>query len=725
MRAVLLALLLLICSAADEQCGWTYGARRHRPDAVEVFWINMDKSAHRRISMENHLNQLGILHRRVRGLSVDEIYFPPDILSTWNQYEAQIQTKESIPATFTNTVGKVVNYTHFMNGLVGRTKANRLKEVGCTASHLEAMRLAIFANRTASKYALITEDDIHIPFNIDFDALVASAPNDFGILQLFNSNEESMKSTFERYIRSGQKPGNHVMWTEVRRKQAAAFWSTCAYLINRDVMRSVIAKVAHPIRLSHEEKIALTIVAGIEKPCRPKLTACCQNIPGTDSYAFQLASPCFIAPKGFQADSFLYAMTKTYVISVPMITNGQGGNESTFHQDHVEGIHAAAFLRQRTYINSMISGAVPLPVFLSKACQQPLQLAMQLTRRPSCEMVPYFSMPLPWSLPVHSVHTLWRNREIPYKNISATLPLSVVPWARREEMFLPSDILSTWETKQCLLASAEMPALDVAQVISLWSEGFRYSVSGLCGRRKANSLEDLSRSLSHLRALYDASHPSSRASVVGTPRYALITEGIDLLSPFQVNFTALIASAPDDFAVLRLFQSDVGAIDKYWNSYLHNNSILWPRNADRNYDEMGPKLYIVDTVKIANRINAMVHRMAFNKTASLYDFKVIGGIKSPCLPQGCCTNGSFVSAGACIVGNAGYQAERLLWRLGPTYTLTVPLFTAQMNDNHLKSPQMVKLFGNHRKIMNLMINGRAPMPAFVQSLCKDPVADIE
>ena len=60
---------------------------------------------------------------------------------------------------------------------------------------------------------------------------VASAPKGFGILQLFNSNEESMESSWMRFIRSG---GRHL-WTEIYQKQPGAFWSTCAYLIDREV----------------------------------------------------------------------------------------------------------------------------------------------------------------------------------------------------------------------------------------------------------------------------------------------------------------------------------------------------------------------------------------------------------------------------------------------------------------------------------------------------------
>ena len=62
-------------------------------------------------------------------------------------------------------------------------------------------------------------------------------------------------------------------------------------------------------------------------------------------------------------------MAKTYMLNIPLIANGLGGNVSTFHQDHVESIHRAAFKRQRKYINKMIKGEVPLPSFAKPACK--------------------------------------------------------------------------------------------------------------------------------------------------------------------------------------------------------------------------------------------------------------------------------------------------------------------------------------------------------------------
>ncbi len=166
-------ILLLYCcwTAAEDSCSWS--ARGNPDDRPEIFWINMDKSMARRQSMEAHLNNVGLPHRRVKGLSFDEIYLPTDVVTGWETVHAKVHTSEKIPSNSNRAfVSLHGNVSHIVVGLVGRAKTNRIKEVGCTSSHLEAIRQAIYHNRTNSKYAIIIEDDIFIPFNIDFNNLV-------------------------------------------------------------------------------------------------------------------------------------------------------------------------------------------------------------------------------------------------------------------------------------------------------------------------------------------------------------------------------------------------------------------------------------------------------------------------------------------------------------------------------------------------------------------------
>ena len=101
-----------------------------------------------------------------------------------------------------------------------------MNELACTVSHLLAIRKAVDANHPRynsmmslcicirrlslllyflylrfSGYAVIAEDDIIFPFDLDFEAMVASAPSDWGILQIFNSNPWSMKNSWQRFLR--------------------------------------------------------------------------------------------------------------------------------------------------------------------------------------------------------------------------------------------------------------------------------------------------------------------------------------------------------------------------------------------------------------------------------------------------------------------------------------------------------------------------------------------
>ena len=137
----------------------------------------MDKSIDRRIAMERHLNDVvgPSKHFRIRGTSLSEIYIPADIQKTWTAGNAKYETSEIIPPRNEVTKSsKFWPYKVILSSLLGRRKGNTLKELGCTISHLFAMRQAINEANNPSKYALIIEDDVQFLFNVDWDALVAT-----------------------------------------------------------------------------------------------------------------------------------------------------------------------------------------------------------------------------------------------------------------------------------------------------------------------------------------------------------------------------------------------------------------------------------------------------------------------------------------------------------------------------------------------------------------------
>lgn len=338
----------------DDHCHWI-----KYDNAPEIYYINMDRSVDRKNNMESHLSNVGLKHFRVRGVVYDEIYIPDDLEKYWRTAWCKKDTDFVAPSKFEVVKDKthqLFNYTSIMTGLCGRGKGkNQIKELGCTTSHLMAMKQAIYSITAKSRYALIVEDDVRFPFSIDFDALVATAPPGFGILQLFNSNKDTLADSFQKYARDKAE-----LWHE---SSNLKFWSTCGYLIDREVMKPIIDAVNY----FENGWQYFKVIAGIQGPCAPP--DCC-----TDG-KFNQRAPCALASAGFQADSYLYSLTKTYMISTPLIANGRGGDASTFHQDHVELLHKAAFKKQRQVINEMLTGLVPPPPFAKPACKLQLNVS--------------------------------------------------------------------------------------------------------------------------------------------------------------------------------------------------------------------------------------------------------------------------------------------------------------------------------------------------------------
>jgi GR25 family glycosyltransferase involved in LPS biosynthesis len=392
--ALVVCLLLHVSSSLDNGCKWNKQAN----EAVvqpEVYYINMDKSADRKLNMEKHLSDVGLVHHRVRGVvGHSEIYIPDDIEKSWRTAWCKLQTTWQPPprklgadpsvvpppprprtkggppvgvgpgagadagaataGTASASVDEFGQYSSFTTSLCGRgKKKNTPKELGCTTSHLVAMRQAVYST-SKSRYAIIVEDDVQFPFDVDWDAVARSAPPGAYIMQLFNSNEYTMAETWGFYVKNKQN-----LWTERSAKRFSDFWSTCAYMIDRVLMKDVVDKVIFNVN----GWTSFNVVAGITSPCVPR--ECCVN--GTN--VFNPTPPCVYAPRGYQADSYLYSMAKTYMMNIPLIANGLGGNQSTFHQDHVDMIHRGAFRRQRQYVNEMLTGKTALPTFAKAACK--------------------------------------------------------------------------------------------------------------------------------------------------------------------------------------------------------------------------------------------------------------------------------------------------------------------------------------------------------------------
>jgi hypothetical protein len=147
---------------------------------------------------------------------------------------------------------------------------------------------------------------------------------------------------------------------------------------------------------------------------------------------------------------------------------------------------------------------------------------------------------------------------------------------------------------------------------------------------------------------------------------------------------------------------------------MYNNTYLWADDkSDKLYDQYAAKAYIINK----NRLKAVLQHIVTDiellrdpqlGAESAIDFKVLAGLHNPCIPRECCgdsdaselstsftsfvtlnksdatlksSEGGFKPVPPCVDSRKGFQAERFLFKLAPTYILTVPLIISKESLN--------------------------------------------
>lgn len=323
----------------------------------------MDRSTSRRKHMTEYLTSAGFRHQRVRAITPHDVFIPNDLKQHWLTSNALTETSFPYASTSSETQAILRNHSVVITGLADRKKHfNPPSELCCTVSHLLAIREAIYSNRSTSPYALVTEDDVSFPFDIDFTALAKLAPQDFGIIQLYNINEDSLMRDWDQYVRTGQLFHEGYPHSRYVRNK---YWSTGAYLINRAVLRPIIDALVRPLA-PHTNTYAIKIIAAMKSPCMPINSECCKSVHKTANTSVLMFDPsnsiCVHSPKGIGADYFLYALSKTYVLGVPLVANSVGSESSTIHQQHVSS-HLGAIGRMQEVRNMLLANKTLLPCF--------------------------------------------------------------------------------------------------------------------------------------------------------------------------------------------------------------------------------------------------------------------------------------------------------------------------------------------------------------------------
>lgn len=305
----------------------------------------------------------------------------------------------------------------------------------------------------------------------------------------------------------------------------------------------------------------------------------------------------------------------------------------------------------------------------------------------------------------------------------------VMNFTASQRLYIPSDVADSWQTKECVFDSADIRNMSAANLEQLiLEEDYEFVVSGLCGRKRS-SFDDLVRVLSHLKALAQAAERYPKE------KYVLVTESHgDVMTPFNVNFTALLSTLPADAVMMKLFNTDSGSIERYKNAYIYDKK-MWVPLADKIYDENSAKLYMVNLDALRSILPGIIQKKyTVDKRQEYYDVKIIAGIyERPCLPAVCCQYNNLRNMDtfnitlhpACVLSTHGVQGERFLWRLGPAYAVSLPLWTSIMTDYQQGQLHLQKSFQQHRASINLIMHDHILLPPYIQKICQSAVPDLE
>ena len=251
----------------------------------EVYWINLNASVLRRKAMTTFLDDYGLPHFRVEALARQDLYVPDDLIAGWG-FRCNPRTSFTPRAEvnqFENSLDKMYPRKIFVKGICGSAENNK-KELVVVVSHLLAIRAAVYSPTATSRYALILEDDVWTPFDINFELLALELTTEtgrpFGIVQLFNSKARTLDEYFHCFMRPDNyncqlEFGRFSRWatrTPAQDGRYLSTWSTGAYLIDRAIMKPIIDKIFANEFLGWT---SVTILAAKTPPCVPKI--CCES----------------------------------------------------------------------------------------------------------------------------------------------------------------------------------------------------------------------------------------------------------------------------------------------------------------------------------------------------------------------------------------------------------------------------------------------------------------
>ena len=170
-------------------------------------------------------------------------------------------------------------------------------------------------------------------------------------------------------------------------------------------------------------------------------------------------------------------------------------------------------------------------------------------------------------------------------------------------------------------------------------------------------------------------------------------------------------------------------VEKLFNRYLRNASDLWSFiHSDKYYDDWSFKAYLIDRHVLQPVIDRIIHPLVSMHSSMRWEVQILAGLHNPCIPIECCStvweNSSSSrrivfndSIAACVDSRFGFQAERFLFKLAPTYLMNVPLVSMINRADGGWNAEKEAVSKRQKQYINDFISVQTPLPPFVSIGC--------
>lgn len=416
------------------------------PDDIEKTWrgtkCKLQSSDMPMISTDQQTPHASEFHSEGSRVNNQELLDALDANDLQRTQDIQQRAAKSVS---TGSSDRAVRY--IVDGLCGRgANKNTVDDLALTVTHLVALHRALRFYRqqnarninmhksdvqqggdsrfsSVGRYALIIEEDVQFAFDIDFRALIQSAPPQFAMLQLTNTDHKLLYQRHRKYYdppkpSPSSQPQSQLagkydtrMWG--KRDTFIESWATSAYIVDLavvgriiDTMVSTSSSPAAGSASASVSEYRFKVVAGLPRPCVPK--ECCistaqgvvfaqpaftqtTNAQQAQSQALsqaqgsslkRVSDVCVLSPKGFISDAFIPSMFDypgvadisaggVYVANLPLVVNGLGGkfNDPYNQRYRMDKESAKGLQTQRRFVNQLYEAEKSsVPSFMTPAC---------------------------------------------------------------------------------------------------------------------------------------------------------------------------------------------------------------------------------------------------------------------------------------------------------------------------------------------------------------------